>query len=310
VYTLAVNQIYYTIISLFITLLVGAGFFFGFSISPESEEIVALKERLSDLEERIGLVRDEASEARDELERRAELREKSQDDLLTAAVASIAPSVVSIVISKDVPKMEIVHVNPFGDDPFFKDFDIRVPRIVERGTERKQVGAGTGFFITRDGHIATNRHVVNDNEADYTVILSDGSTKGAQVIYKDSDIDFAIIKISGSSSKVSLGNSDSLKLGQSVFAIGNALGEFSNSVSVGIISGLNRQLEALSDSGLVPLNGVIQTDAAINPGNSGGPLSGLNGNVIGINVATVRGSENISFSIPVDEIKAIINREI
>lgn len=300
----------YILVVVFMFVLAGGGFFFGKNFLNQSQEIVSLNERISDLEEKIGAVRDEASDARDELERRAELRKKSQSDLLTTAVAKIAPSVVSIVISKDVPKMEVIQVNPFGDDPFFKDFDIRVPRIIERGTERKQVGAGTGFFITNSGHIATNRHVVNDPSAEYTVILSDGSKSNASVIYKDDNVDFAIIKVDVKSSKVSIGRSSSLKLGQSVFAVGNALGEFSNSVSVGIISGLNRHIEALSGGNLVPLNGIIQTDAAINPGNSGGPLSDLDGNVIGINVATALGSENISFSIPIDEIKPIIDREI
>ncbi|PIY75016.1 MAG: hypothetical protein COY85_01520, partial [Candidatus Portnoybacteria bacterium CG_4_10_14_0_8_um_filter_40_50] len=94
----------------------------------------------------------------------------------------------------------------------------------------------------------------------------------------------------------------------SVFAVGNALGEYSNSVSVGIISGLNRTIQASDANGTVEnLSGVIQTDAAINPGNSGGPLADLNGKVIGVNVATVTGSNNISFSIPVNIVKSIIN---
>ncbi len=165
-------------------------------------------------------------------------------------------------------------------------------------------------MITSDGYILTNRHVVVDQTADYTVLLSDGSQKPAKIIYIDQSNDVAIVKIEGSYPKVSLGDSSSLKLGQSVIAIGNALGEYNNSVSVGIVSGLNRSITASGEGTSEDLSGVIQTDAAINPGNSGGPLLDLNGRVVGINVATVVGSSNISFSIPINTVKAIINSVI
>jgi len=222
-------------------------------------------------------------------------------------VAEITPSVVSIVITKDVPKLEIVYVNPFGNDPFFDDIDMRVPRYIQKGTEEKRVGAGTGFLISENGYIATNKHVVADREAKYTVLLSDGAQKSAEVIYIDSKIDLAIVKVEGIKyPHITFGNSDSLKLGQAVFAVGNALGEYNNSVSTGIISGLDRDIQASGNGGTENLEGVIQTDAAINPGNSGGPLVTLYGEVIGINVATVFGSINISFSIPANAIKDII----
>ncbi|MDF1497931.1 MAG: trypsin-like peptidase domain-containing protein [Patescibacteria group bacterium] len=246
-----------------------------------------------------------------EIIRQEIIKQKSQDEILTEAVQKITPTVVSIVITKDVPQLEIVYINPFGDDPFFQDFDIKVPRYRQKGTEEKKVGAGTGFLINKNGYILTNKHVVNDEEAKYTALLSDGSQKSAIVIYKDEKIDIAIIKVEGSGfSHVQFGDSDSLKLGQSVFAVGNALGEYSNSVSTGIISGLNRDLTASGSIGSEKLEGVIQTDAAINPGNSGGPLVTLEGKVIGVNVATVIGSNNISFSIPINEIKKIINSVI
>ena len=235
-------------------------------------------------------------------------QQRSQDEILTDAVAKITPDVVSIVITKDVPKLEIVYVNPFGDDPFFNDVNVRVPRYIQKGTEEKKVGAGTGFLISANGYIATNRHVVDDPEAKYTVLLSDGTQKPATITYVDDKIDFAIIKVEGSNYQhVTLGDSGSIKLGQAVFAVGNALGEYNNSVSTGIISGLNRDIQASDSTGTETLKGVIQTDAAINPGNSGGPLVTLDGDVIGINVATVIGSSNISFSIPVNMIKDIIN---
>ncbi len=235
-------------------------------------------------------------------------QQRSQDEILTDAVAKITPDVVSIVITKDVPKLEIVYVNPFGDDPFFNDVNVRVPRYIQKGTEEKKVGAGTGFLISASGYIATNRHVVDDPEAKYTVLLSDGTQKSAAITYVDDKIDFAIIKVEGSNYQhVTLGDSGSIKLGQAVFAVGNALGEYNNSVSTGIVSGLNRDIQASDSTGTETLKGVIQTDAAINPGNSGGPLVTLDGDVIGINVATVIGSSNISFSIPVNMIKDIIN---
>jgi len=246
-----------------------------------------------------------------ELINREQVIKKSQDELLTAAVAKATPAVVSIVVSKDVPKLEVVYVNPFGEDPFFKDFGFRVPVYRQKGVERQKVGAGTGFLATKDGYIITNKHVVEDAEAQYTVLLSDGRQENAVVIYRDPAQDIAVIKIPGSGYKtISLGDSDSLKLGQTVVAIGNALGEYSNSVSVGIVSGLNRKITASSGSGTEELSGVIQTDAAINPGNSGGPLLDLNGNVVGVNVATVIGSSNISFSIPIDSVMESIKRII
>lgn len=243
-----------------------------------------------------------------EVVRQEIVKEKSQDEILTESVANISLAVVSIVITKDVPKLEVVYVNPFGDDPFFQDYDVKVPRYRQKGTEEKKIGAGTGFLINSNGYIITNKHVVDDDSAKYTVLLSDGTQKEAKVVYKDNEIDVAIVKIEGKDFKyVELGDSSSLKLGQSVFAVGNALGEYNNSVSVGIISGLNRDMQASGSNGSEKLKGVIQTDAAINPGNSGGPLTTLDGKVIGVNVATVMGSSNISFSIPINTIKNIIN---
>lgn len=235
---------------------------------------------------------------------------KSQDQLLTEAVAKVTPSVVSIVIAKDVPKLEIAYTNPFGNNPFFKDFGIQIPTYKQIGTEKQKVGAGTGFLVSANGYIITNRHVVADDTASYTVLMADGSQKPAKVIYKDLVNDIAMVKIDGAGYKsVELGDSSSLHLGESVFAVGNALGEYNNSVSQGIISGLNREIQAsdAASGGTETLKGVIQTDAAINPGNSGGPLVDLNGKIIGVNVATVVGSNNIGFSIPINTAKGIIS---
>ena len=264
------------------------------------EKINILQQQIAGLGERVQTLYGESSKVAlsvKELQNRKDVISKSQDELLTEAVAKITPTVVSIVISKDVPQLVVEYVNPFGDDPFYR----------QKGTVTQKVGAGTGFIISQDGYILTNRHVVSDTAAMYTALLSDGTQKTGRVIFRDPKNDLALMKIEGSFKAAPLGNSGNLKLGQTVIAVGNALGEYNNSVSVGIISGLDRDIEAGSVSGRITLEGVIQTDAAINPGNSGGPLLTMNGEVIGVNVATVIGSSNISFSIPINTAKALIH---
>lgn len=245
-----------------------------------------------------------------EFSNRSDVIARSQDDLLTNAVERTTPAVVSIVISKDVPLLEVRYENPFGNDPHFRDIGYRIPVFRQVGTTQKQVGAGTGFIVRADGYILTNRHVVNDETADYTVLLSTGEKKNARVVYRDDTHDIAIVKIDGGEYPVvTLGNSSDVKLGQTVVAIGNALGEYNNSVSVGIVSGLDRTIQAQDASGRIAvLSGVIQTDAAINRGNSGGPLLDLSGNVIGVNVAVDRGASNIAFAIPVNVVLPVIRR--
>lgn len=273
------------------------------------EKIALLQKQISSLQESIAENgKAVAALPKQEIVRREVVRAASQDELLTAAVAKVSPAVVSIVVTKDVPQLEVSYENPFGDDPFFKDFGIRVPVYRQKGTVKQNVGAGTGFLIRADGYIITNKHVVADTGASYTALLSSGVQVAATVEYRDSVQDLAILKIEGSNYPIArLGDSNALKLGQSVIAIGNALGQYNNSVSVGIISGLNREITASGASGSEILQGVIQTDAAINPGNSGGPLVDLNGRVIGVNVATVIGSSNISFSIPAAVVQDMIS---
>lgn len=291
---------------------------FGLAIFLTAKDIYFARktgEVISELEQKLEKAVEQEQKdflALKELENRRQVKQKSQDELLTSAVAKTTPGVVSIVISKDVPLLEVSYQNPFGDDPYFKNFKFQVPVYKQKGVERKKVGAGTGFLITQGGHILTNKHVVEDDSAQYMVLLSDGSQKEAKVIYKDQNNDIAIVKVGGTNyPHIPLGDSSSLKLGQTVVAIGNALGSYNNSVSVGIVSGLNRNIEARSGGGAIEqLKGIIQTDAAINPGNSGGPLLNLNGEAIGINVATVIGSNDISFSIPMNIAKDIIKNVI
>ncbi|KKT19235.1 MAG: Protease Do [Candidatus Nomurabacteria bacterium GW2011_GWB1_43_7] len=238
----------------------------------------------------------------------------SQDSFVIDAVKKTNPAVVSIIISKEVPKYETYidpnqQNNPFGDlFPNFPGFNFNIPQYRQNGTEKKEVGGGSGFFVSSDGLIVTNKHVVDQKNVEYTVFTNDGKKHGATVIARDPVLDIALIKIEGSGYPfLSLGNSDSLEVGQSVIAIGNALGEFRNTVSVGVVSGLARSITAGDNSGKSEvLDHVIQTDAAINPGNSGGPLLNLRGEVVGVDVAIVQGSQNIGFALPINSVKGVI----
>src|SRR3990167_6154360 len=236
----------------------------------------------------------------------------TQEYFVVDAVKKTNPAVVAIVISKEVPKYE-VYINPNQKknplEELFPGFNFgAVPEYRQNGTEEKEIGGGSGFFVSNDGLIVTNKHVVNDATAIYTVYTNDGKRHAAEVVDRDPIFDIAFLKINSFAySHLPLGNSDSLFLGQSVIAIGNALGEFKNTVSVGVISGLSRSVSAGDSTGQVELlDHVIQTDAAINPGNSGGPLLDLSGRVIGVNVAVVQGSQGIGFALPVNSVKGAI----
>lgn len=163
---------------------------------------------------------------------------------------------------------------------------------------------GTGFIISSDGLIVTNKHVVSDIEAKYKVVIGE-ETFEVKNIYRDPINDLAILKIEQNNLiPVDLGDSDQLKVGQTVIAIGTALGEFRSTVTKGVISGLGRGITA-GGVGVVSekLEGVIQTDAAINSGNSGGPLFNIIGQVIGVNVAVSQNGQNIGFALPINLVK-------
>ncbi|MFM7088642.1 MAG: S1C family serine protease [Candidatus Paceibacterota bacterium] len=222
------------------------------------------------------------------------------------------PAVVSIVITREVPTYEVYvdpnqRSNPFGD--FFSGFNFNIPQYRQNGTEKKEVGGGSGFFVSSDGLLVTNRHVVNSDNVEYTVYTNDGKKYNAKVVARDQVYDIALMKVTGSGFPfLTLGDSDTLEVGQTVVAIGNALAEFKNSVSVGVISGLSRSITAGDASGKTELlDKVIQTDAAINPGNSGGPLLNLAGQVVGVNVAVAQGGENIGFALPINMVKSAID---
>lgn len=169
-------------------------------------------------------------------------------------------------------------------------------------------GAGSGIIVTANGLIMTNKHVVSDASASYTVFTSDGKQYAGTVVARDPINDLAFVRIKASGLKpAKLGDSSKLVVGQSVIAIGNALGQFQNTATTGIISGLGRPIVAGGDGSSESLQDLIQTDAAINPGNSGGPLVNLEGEVIGINTAVSGNGQNISFAIPINEVKSQVS---
>lgn len=208
------------------------------------------------------------------------LRSQSEQDI-SQVVTKVAPSVVSI--STNVQNL--------------------------RGQAVGQ-GAGTGIIVSKDGYVMTNNHVI-DGASTVSITTSAGDIyNNVKVIGSDPLNDVAFLKISGvdNLSAAELGDSGTLKIGQSVVAIGNSLGEYNNTVTSGIVSGLNRPVTASSGDGnsTESLTGLIQTDAAINPGNSGGPLVNSAGQVIGINTAVASDAQGIGFAIPINATKGVL----
>jgi serine protease Do len=174
------------------------------------------------------------------------------------------------------------------------------------------VASGTGFFVSADGLILTNKHVVNNGGDRFTVVTSDGVEYPAEVLARDVFLDLAVMKITPGEGMAfpaaNLGDSSGVRVGETVIAIGNPLGEFPNSVTKGIVSGLNRTITAGSFIGDTELiEEAIQTDAAINEGNSGGPLINLQGEVIGVNSAIAWEGQSIGFSIPINVAKKVVD---
>lgn len=233
----------------------------------------------------------------------ADQREATVIDVVKKAT----PAVVSIVITKDVPVFERNFNNFFGN-PFSSPFGFQVPQLQQRGTQKQEIGGGSGFIVSADGLIITNKHVVSQTDAQYTVFTNDGTKYEATVVARDPVQDLAVLRIKATNlAFLNFAASTELQVGQTVIAIGNALGEFQNTVSVGVVSGLARSITAGDGQGSSEqLSNVIQTDAAINPGNSGGPLLDLHGNVIGVNVAVAQGSENVGFALPGNLARSVV----
>lgn len=235
--------------------------------------------------------------------------EVSYEQAIIDAAKEVSPSVVSIVISKNVPIYEQEFVNPFGEN---SPFDFQIPQYIQKGSKLQEVGSGSGFIVSSDGLVLTNKHVVSDKNAEYTVFTNDNVKYKAKVLALDPVQDLAVIRIQSDTifKPVRLGDSSGIQIGQTAIAIGNALGQFSNTVSVGVVSGLGRTISASDQGGSFSetLEGIIQTDAAINPGNSGGPLVNLKGEVIGINTAMAQGADSIGFAIPINMAKRDISQ--
>jgi S1-C subfamily serine protease len=221
----------------------------------------------------------------------------TEPDAFVQPVESAIPSVVTIKAKQSSRQsLEFDPSNPFH--PFMQQ--------QQPATEEN---IGSGFIVSANGVIMTNKHVVSDTTLSYAVMTNDKKEYPVQKIFADPQNDLAILKIDASGLKpIVLGDSSNLKLGQSVIAIGTPLGEFTNSVTTGIISGLGRGITTGSrfEGYVEKLDDVIQTDAAINPGNSGGPLLDSHGQVIGINTAVAAGGQNIGFAIPVNLVKTLV----
>jgi len=230
------------------------------------------------------------------------LKVVSEENVIIDAVDNVSPSVVTIGIQQTRTSPDVYSFNPF--DPFS-------PFQRQQGSSQQiEQDIGSGFIISSDGLIVTNKHVVSVTDATYRVITKDDKTYDVVKIYRDPDNDLAIIKINATGlTPVEMGDSSKIKVGQMAIAIGTALGEFRNTVTVGVISGVGRGITAGSpfEGSAEKLTNVIQTDAAINPGNSGGPLLNSAGQVIGVNTAVSSQGQNIGFALPINVVKDAVN---
>ena len=236
----------------------------------------------------------------------------THEEQVIQTVQKTLPAVVSIIVAKNLEALEAQGFPFFGmPEELFEESEEEILERLPKTDEGKiRIGGGSGFIVDSEGIILTNKHVVLDKDAEYTVVTPDEEKYRARVVARDPINDVAILKIEASGLPIlPLGDSNKIILGQIVIAVGNALGEFKNTVSTGIVSGLSRLITAVTDmqGHTERLRGLIQTDAAINPGNSGGPLVNLKGEVIGINSAVIFGAQNIGFAIPINKAKEDLN---
>lgn len=214
-----------------------------------------------------------------------------EESIVIDVAERVSPSVVTV--SVETQARRVLEFDPFQG----------LRSRIEGGSPQD---IGTGFIVSSDGLIVTNKHVVSDTAATYKIITKDNKEYEVQNIARDPKNDLAVLRINASGlTPISLGSSDNLKVGQFVIAIGTALGEFRHTITTGVISGLGRGIVAGSpfEGYIERLDDVIQTDAAINPGNSGGPLLNSVGQVIAVNVAVAQSAQNIGFAIPVNLVK-------
>jgi serine protease Do len=233
----------------------------------------------------------------------------NEQSAVVDVVKRASPAVVSIIISKDLNKVpgystSQFNSSPFSFDPFFQSRNSSNSSSSSAQPNIQQIGGGSGFIISSDGVIATNKHVVEDTTALYTVLTSDGKKFDAKVLSRDPVNDLALVKIEASGlPTLPLGDSSNLQIGQRVIAIGYSLAQYQNTVTTGVVSGIGRTITASAGTSAEQLEGVIQTDAAINPGNSGGPLLDIGGTVIGIDTAIDSQGQLLGFAIPVNDLK-------
>ncbi len=218
-------------------------------------------------------------------------------------VKKASPAVVSVVAKKDYSKIfgNESENQPYDDYFGFPFFRQQAPKGIQ------EIGAGSGFIISSDGIIMTNKHVATISGADqFTVVTNDGKNYDAKVLATDPSTDIAFMKIEAKDlPTIELGDSDAIQIGDTVIAIGNALGEYRNTVTKGIVSGLARTITAGDGTGnSETLHNVIQTDAAINQGNSGGPLLNVAGQAIGINTAIDAQGQLVGFALPINIAKS------
>jgi serine protease Do len=215
----------------------------------------------------------------------------------------VCPAVITVIVSKDLPKAESFYSFPFGDKEYMMP---KYGKGQKNKIEKTKIGGGSGFIVSENGYVLTSNHVVSDMMADYTVILDPKHKYPAKVLSRNPINDTAVLKIDGERFPyLEMSDSGKIELGEEVVAVGNALGEFTDTLSAGIVSGLSRFITAFGgvENQMQNLRGLIQTDAAINPGNSGGPLIDMDGKVIGINTAMIAGAQNIGFAIPINYAK-------
>ncbi len=223
----------------------------------------------------------------------------TEENVVTEVAEKVSSAVVTVSYKQETPVMEQYFLDPFG---------------MFRGSrpsgevDTEQVDIGTGFVVDQAGLVVTNKHVVGSGTAEqYKIIMKDDTEYQVEKIWRDPGNDLAILKIGANSlPTLEMGDSDNLKVGNFVIAIGTALGEFRHTVTTGVVSGLGRGITAGDSMGgfSEELENVIQTDAAINPGNSGGPLLNSAGQVVGVNVAVSQGANNIGFALPINVVKA------
>ncbi len=324
------NSAKFIVITILIALLVGAGagigaVIYAFKFSPSFLEEINLSLKGQENTEQI-LIEDNGETKPENIKNQKQEIVLTEEELVKKIVEKVNPSVVSIVVSQYVERYYNIPFQFPGDDffdfdPFKFNFDLypgpRIPETwppeqespqPEKFQEKIEIGGGTGFVISNDGLILTNKHVVSEENADYTVVTNSGDKYEAKILAVDPFNDLALIKVEGLNLEpLSLGESDKIAIGETVIAIGNALGEYRNTVTKGVISGIGRTITAGDMQGLSEtLENVIQTDAAINFGNSGGPLINLKGEVIGVNTAIASSGQLIGFAIPINQVKKTI----